>query len=123
MKPTGYTINYNYSSTYTDMPIIKYTKATFDVNNPDAAGFCDRSGFLYNHKDLVRQMEWYGNNKVWTGQMVARKFVDVPNEQARIPVFKEDPKVIKDPRPHIPSGGPLTLQQVLAQLRSVNFNV
>ena len=71
---------------------------TIDPNNPEALGICDYSGFVFNHKDLVKQMEWRGNNLVWTGMMVGRPYLDTPSEQNRPPLVKDDPKAIKNPR-------------------------
>lgn len=44
---------------------------------------CDRSGFLYNTSDMVKQMEWRGNKLQWTGLMVGYDQVDTPNENLR----------------------------------------
>lgn len=65
----------------------------------DAVGVCDFSGFWFSHSDLVKQMEWRGNRLVWTGFMVGRPFVDIPNEQARPPLVQDDPKIVENPRP------------------------
>ena len=43
---------------------------SINPDNPSALGVCDESGFVFNHKDLIKQMEWRGNNLVWTGLMV-----------------------------------------------------
>jgi hypothetical protein len=74
-----------------------------DPKNPDALGICQRSGFVFNHKDLVKQMEWCGNNKIWTRLLVGKPFVDIPNEQNRPPMIKKDPVPIENPRPPIPN--------------------
>ena len=47
--------------------------------NPNALGICDRTGFTFNHKDLVKQMEWRGDSLVWTGLMVGKPYLDVPS--------------------------------------------
>lgn len=79
----------------------KYKGKYVDINpdNPDALGICQRSGFIFNHKDLVKQMVWSGNTKVWTGLMVGKPFEDVLNQQNRPPTVKPDPVPIKDARP------------------------
>jgi hypothetical protein len=77
-----------------------------DYENPQALGECDRTGFTFNLKDLCKQMEWRGNNLVWTGLMVGRPFLDVPNEQLRPPVVKDDPRAKSDPRPPSPYTDP-----------------
>jgi hypothetical protein len=71
---------------------------TITPTNPSGLGVCDRSGFTFNHKDLIKQMEWRGNNLVWTGLMVGPPFVDKPSQQNRPPIVKDDPKTLKNPR-------------------------
>jgi hypothetical protein len=121
--------------------------ARVDFNNPQAFGVCDRTDFVFNHKDLVKQMTWAGDNLVWTGLLVGKPFVDIPNQQARPPLIKSDPKAIKNPRipqntvqdtlnwgePGIasseiqvnytdPESNPaLSYNQMLAQLQNVSF--
>jgi hypothetical protein len=73
-------------------------RVTIDPKNPEALGICDYTDFVFNHKDLVKQMEWRGDSLVWTGWMVGRPYVDTPNEQNRPPLVKDDPRPIKDPR-------------------------
>lgn len=70
-----------------------------DPNNPDAVGICRLSNFVFNHKDLVKQMKWAGNTKVWTGLMVGKPFQDTLNEQNRPPMIKPDPLPIDNPSP------------------------
>jgi hypothetical protein len=65
----------------------------------EPVGVCDFSGFWFSQSDLVKQMEYRGNSLVWTGFMVGRPFVDIPNQQARPPLVKADPKVVMNPRP------------------------
>lgn len=72
---------------------------TIDPENPQALGICDYSGFVFPRKDMVRQMEWRGNDLVWTGFYVGRPFADIPNPQAKIPIFKPDPVPVLEPRP------------------------
>lgn len=74
----------------------KYVKV--DPNNPSALGVCDESGFIFNHDQLTRQMQWRGNNLVWTGLMVGPPYLDKPNEQNRPPIVKGDPKPVSNPR-------------------------
>lgn len=69
-----------------------------DVDNPDALGICDYSGFVFNRRDMVRQMDWRGNALVWTGFYVGACYADVPNEQARPPILPPDPVPVKYPR-------------------------
>ena len=65
----------------------------------EPVGVCDFSGFWFSKSDLVKQMEYRGNALVWTGFMVGRPFLDIPNQQARPPLVKNDPKVVTNPRP------------------------
>ena len=74
-----------------------------DPRNPNALGICDYSGFAFNRKDLVEQMEWRGNNLVGTNFFVGRQYLDTPQEQYRPPLVKSDPKPIYKPRPEQPS--------------------
>ncbi len=64
----------------------------------NALGICDYSGLVFNKKDLVKQMEWRGNALVWTGYLVGRPFLDVPNEQNRPPILPPDPVPVPLPR-------------------------
>lgn len=102
--------------------------ATIDEKNPDAIGVCDTSGFVFNHKDLVKQMEWYGDNFVWTGYMVGKPFVDIPAEQNRPPLTKDDPRPVKNARPFIgeetvPPAPELTFNQIIASLKSARWGI
>lgn len=68
-------------------------------NSIEPVGTCDYSGFLFSKSNLVKQKEWRGNELVWTGAMVGRPFVDEPNQQNRPPQIKDDPRIVRDPRP------------------------
>ncbi len=104
------------------------TYVTIDEDHPEAVGVCDYSGFVFNHKDLVKQMDWYGDNFLWTGFLVGKPFVDVPNEQNRPPLTKDDPRPIKNPRPFIQDSAPppappdLTFSQIIASLNAARWN-
>lgn len=69
-----------------------------DSNNPQAKGICDRSGFAFNHKDLVKQMEWRGDSLEWTGLTVGKPFLDKPNEQLRTPEIGPDSVPVEEPK-------------------------
>lgn len=71
---------------------------TVDLNKPQAKGICDRSGFAFNHSDLVRQMEWRGESLEWTGLTVGRPFLDEPNEQFRTPEVGPDSIPVNYPK-------------------------
>lgn len=78
----------------------KYTK--IDPKNPKGKGVCDISGFYFSYSDLVPQMEWRGNNKIWTGWLVGKPFVSKPQPQLRPPKIKADPVAFANPRPPTP---------------------
>ncbi|HVX00743.1 MAG TPA: hypothetical protein VHA52_09970 [Candidatus Babeliaceae bacterium] len=78
------------------LPVGKYVH--IDLDDPDAQAICDRSGFRFLKRDLVKQMEWRGNSLEWTGYLVGYPFVDIPNEQQRNPILLQDPIPVKDPR-------------------------
>lgn len=95
--------------------------------NPSALGVCDDSGFDFNHKDLVKQMEWRGDNLVWTGFMVGKPYLDKPQEQNRPPLVKADPRPVKNPRLPVPYTDPevpqvLPYNQLLVKLNTTNWN-
>lgn len=69
-----------------------------DVDNPQAKGICDRSGFAFNQSDLVKQMEWRGESLEWTGLTVGRPFLDKPNEQFRTPEVGPDSIPVENPK-------------------------
>lgn len=102
---------------------------TIDPQHPDALGVCDDSGFVFNRKDLVKQMEWRGNRLQWTNRMVGHPFLDTPQEQFRPPAVKADPYPVKDPRlpqpdsDHYPPDGipSLPAQELIDELNAVNW--
>jgi hypothetical protein len=108
------------------MSWIKRWKGKYVVINPDnpeALGECDDSGLTFNRKDLVKQMEWRGDNLVWTGFMVGKPYLDKPQEQNRPPLVKADPRPVADPRLPTPYNDPDSpvvppYKQLLAQLNN-----
>lgn len=64
-----------------------------------AFGICDRTGYLFDRKDLVKQRVWAGDKLVWTGLWVGKPFLDIPNPQSRSPLLGPDPVPIPFPRP------------------------
>lgn len=70
-----------------------------DRTNPEAIGRCDYSGLMFAHSELERQMEYRGRALVWTGYLVARRFLDTPNAQNLAPLITLDPVPIPDARP------------------------
>lgn len=71
---------------------------SINPDKPSALGVCDESGFVFNHNQLVKQMEWRGNNLVWTGLMIGKPYLDKPSQQNRPPITKDDPKTVTNPR-------------------------
>jgi len=84
------------------MRLPKGRYVSIDENYPQGLGMCDRSRFMFMHKDLVKQMEWRGNALVWTGLLVGKPFLNTPNEQFRPPILPPDPVPLENPR--IPQG-------------------
>lgn len=102
----------------------KYVK--IDPKNPNALGVCDQSGFVFNHKDLRKQMEWRGNRLVWTGALRGAPYLDVPNEQNRPNIITKDPRVIRNSRPPAdytdPESNPvLPYNQLVDKLSKITF--
>lgn len=100
--------------------ISRYAKV--DERDLQPIGFCDRTGIAFNHYDLHKQMEWQGNRLVWTGWLVGKPFLDLPDPQNRIPLIKQDPEIVNNPRDRLPARN-LTQAQVLLQLMTNNYNV
>lgn len=75
----------------------KYT--TIDPKHPKAWAQCDYSGFIGDHADLVKQMEYSGTGLYWTGYWVLKRYADIPNPQKLVPRIKMDPVPVKYPRP------------------------
>lgn len=105
----------------------KGKNVVINPKNPAALGVCDDSGFDFNHKDLVKQMDWRGDNYVWTGLMVGPQYLDKPQEQNRPPLVKTDPRPVKNPRPPIPYTDPevptvLPYPQLLTKLLTTNWD-
>lgn len=94
---------------------------SIDETSPKAVGICDKTGFIFNRKDLVKQMEWRGNALVWTGFLVGRPYVDEPNQQLRPPILPPDPVPVVMPR--LEQESPPTQPQsvILANLQNTNF--
>ena len=62
-------------------------------------GTCDYSGFLLTGLIWLNNIEWRGNQLIWTGAIVRRPLLMEPNEQNRPPQIKGDPKAVQNPRP------------------------
>jgi hypothetical protein len=66
------------------------------ANGKKAFGFCDRTGWRYNLRDLVRQIE----DGQWNGLLVGRDVVDQDQPQLKLgDVDANDPQALRNPRP------------------------
>jgi hypothetical protein len=104
----------------------KGKNVVIDPKNPEPLGICDRCGFNFNHKDLVKQKDWQGDNYIWIGILVCSTCLDKPQEQNRPPLVKDDPRPVKNPRPPIlytdPNSNPvLPNAQLMAKLQSIHW--
>lgn len=75
----------------------KYTRQ--NRRNPKGLGVCDYSGLMVRHSDMIRQLEYRGTGKVWTGYWVNPRFADVCNPQNLIPLIRLDPIPLDHARP------------------------
>lgn len=73
-------------------------RARVSSRNPQAAGQCDRCGFLYTHSTLRFQMDWAGANLINKRILVCRSCEDRPQNQLRSFVVPADPVPIQNPR-------------------------
>lgn len=67
--------------------------------NPEAAGICDRCGFMYSLADLPFQYEWTGAQLTNLGVRVCERCLDEPNQQNRPKFVPPDPVPVRQPRP------------------------
>jgi hypothetical protein len=73
-------------------------RARISSRNPQAAGQCDRCGFLYNHINLRWQHDWAGGSLINRRILVCYRCNDVPQQQLRAIVIPADPVPILNPR-------------------------
>lgn len=66
---------------------------------PEAAGRCDRTGFLFNRRDLQWQYQWAGQSLVNLQFLVGPQYLDEPQEQLRSIIIPSDPVPVWQPRP------------------------
>ncbi len=79
------------------------TNTYFDsdfLNNPRPTGRCDLSSAMVLHEDLRKEYVWAGDDLVWTGRLVYKEFLPIPNEIDRTPPYFYDPEPVEDARPH-----------------------
>jgi len=94
-----------------------------DPENPNGSGVCDRSGFVFNRKDLIEQKEWRGNRLVGTNMFVGPQYLDKPQQQSRPPAVKDDPRPLKKPRPDQPSQPVPPYNQLVQKLNQSRWGV
>lgn len=76
----------------------KLGRARISARNPQAAGICDRCGFVYNHNRLSWQYDWAGASLINKRILVCDTCLDVPQQQLRAIVIPADPVPIQNPR-------------------------
>jgi hypothetical protein len=76
----------------------KQGRARVSSTNPQAAGICDRCGFVYTHSDLKFQFDWRGVALQNTRMLVCNTCYDTPQEQLRAIVIPADPTPIMNAR-------------------------
>lgn len=77
----------------------KYGRYSVSAENFTPHGICDRCGFMYAHKDLIKQPIWTGRNLTFKNILVCSRCYDKPNEQLRTILIPADPVPISNPRP------------------------
>ena len=73
-------------------------RARISAKAPQAAGQCDKCGFIFTHADLRFQFDYAGTGLINKQMLVCRSCEDVPQHQLRAIVIPSDPKPIKNPR-------------------------
>ena len=76
----------------------KLGRARISARNPQAAGVCDRCGFVYTHSTLRFQHDWAGASLINKKLLVCRTCYDVPQQQLRAIIIPADPVPIMNPR-------------------------
>jgi hypothetical protein len=67
--------------------------------HPQAAGMCDRCGFVWPLRRLSKQFQWQGAKLIDTGLIVCPRDLDRPFEQYRVLILPGDPIPVTNPRP------------------------
>ena len=76
----------------------KQGRARINPSAPQAAGACDRCGFVYSFRDLRWQYDWRGASLVNIRILVCSDCFDEPQEQLRAIVVPADPLPIEQAR-------------------------
>ena len=80
-------------------------RARVNLRNWSAQGECDRCGCWYQLDQLSKQFQWQGASLAWTGYLVCRRCLDVPQEQFKVLILPPDPKPRVNPRPSYDTTG------------------
>ena len=88
------------------MPWRPHGRARVNARRPEAAGVCDRCGFMYNVRDLQWQFQWAGARLQNLRILVCDTCLDIPQEQLRARILAPDPVPILNarPEPFAPTG-------------------
>lgn len=73
-------------------------RARISPSAPEAAGVCDRCGFVYQHRALNWQFDWRGATLQNTRVLVCSRCNDDQQQQLRAIVIPADPVPISNPR-------------------------
>lgn len=73
-------------------------RARVNASSPEAAGCCDRCGFIYSFRDLHWQYDWRGASLMNIYILVCNQCLDTPQEQLRAIVVPADPTPIAQAR-------------------------
>jgi hypothetical protein len=73
-------------------------RARISAKHPQAAGVCDRCGFIWTHHTLKFQHEWRGASLMDVRILVCRRCEDVPQNQLRTIILPADPVPIMNAR-------------------------
>ena len=69
-----------------------------DPNDPEGVGICDYSSRPFPRGELVRQMKYSGDRVIWTGFMVAKRYMDPLDPGDKPKKGGSDPLPIEDAR-------------------------
>lgn len=72
---------------------------SFDLKNPTPWGFCDRTGFRANRKDIINELQYNSDGLYWPGYRIHQRYVLKANPQFLVPPLKGDPTPVNDPLP------------------------
>lgn len=74
-------------------------RARISARSPEAAGRCDRCGFIVSWRDLSWQYDWAGGTLQNFRLLVCERCYDTPQDQNRSLVLPSDPPPIVNARP------------------------